>query len=142
MSNDARAIIDAVVPMSGRTLYETDEHLGMARQVDALRSGRLHEIDRDSLADYLMEMTIRDRRELESRLRQLVHHLLKIRLQPERMSKSWGSTARDQQAGIAGILKSIPSLRAHAPALFADAYPAAVRNAAADTGLPQENFPA
>ncbi len=38
----------AVIP-ADRALYEADEHAWIARQIEALRSGRLQELDRNSL---------------------------------------------------------------------------------------------
>jgi hypothetical protein len=86
-------------------------------------------------------MTIRDRRELGSQLRKLLQHLLKMRFQPETMSRSWSETVRDQQNEISDILETIPSLRPQAAGLLAKQYPVAVRDAAHETGLSRETFP-
>jgi hypothetical protein len=142
MSKELRVISETANNVNGRALYEADEHLWMAQQIEALRTGRLDEIDRASLAEYLTEMTSRDRRELGSRLRKLLQHLLKIRFQPDRMSRSWSETVRDQQNEISDILETIPSLRSQAVGLLAKQYPVAVRDAAHETGLSRETFPA
>jgi hypothetical protein len=133
--------MDTVLHVANRALYEADEHVWIARQIDALRSGRLDELDRESLVEYLTEMTIRDRRELKSRLVVLLQHLLKLRMQPARLSRSWIVTIVTQQQEIAGLLTGIPSLASHAEKLLAEAYADGVRLAAAETGIPVGDFP-
>jgi hypothetical protein len=141
--NTSGKMIDAVAPTDAqRKLYEADEHEWIAQQIATLRSGRLHEIDRDNLVEFLNEMTIRDRRELRRRFSVLIRHLLKARMQPAKMSRSWATTIVDQQDEIRGIFRDTPSIAQHAEALFADAYPSAVRKASAETGIPVARFPA
>ena len=127
---------------AGRDLYEADEHAWIAAQVEALTEGALHRLDRANLADYLTEMTIRDRRELRSGLTVLLIHLLKVRVQPERMTRSWVTTILDQQREIRSIIDGIPSLGRQAEPLAQVAYPDAVRQASRETGLPTARFPA
>jgi len=133
--------MDTVAQLDDRALYETDEHAWIARQVDGLRSGRLDQLDRDSLVEYLTDMTIRDHRELRSCLTVLLHHLLKVRMQPARLTRSWALTIVVQQQDIAGLLTSIPSLATHAKNLFDEAYADAVRRAAAETRIPAQKSP-
>jgi len=141
--NPTRSAIDVVAPDEARReLYESDEHEWIAQQIAALRSGRLHEIDRDNLAEFLNEMTIRDRRELRSRFSVLLQHLLKARMQPAKMSRSWLRTIVHQQNEIRSTFRDIPSIAQYAERLFADAYPDAAREAAAETGIPATRFPA
>lgn len=125
-----------------RGLYEADEHAWIARQIEALQDGNLDRLDRANLAEYLTEMTVRDRRELRSRLTVLLQHLLKMQLQPERMSASWGRTILEQQREVGQIIEGIPSLGAQADAFAAAAYPDAIKAAALETGLPASRFPA
>jgi len=126
----------------GRDLYERDEHEWIAAQISALKSGQLNRLDRENLIEFLSEMTIRDRRELRSRLTVLLLHLLKVRFQPERLSAGWVSTILVQQNEIRSLLEDIPSLRGRADAIAAQAYRDALRLAARETGLPASRFPA
>jgi len=123
-------------------LYEADEHAWIAEQVAALRSGQLHRLDRTHLAEFLTDMALRDRRELKSRLTVLLHHLLKVRMQPERLTRSWVNTIVAQQREVREIIAGIPSLGHEAEAFVAAAYPDAVRAASRDTGIPPARFPA
>ncbi len=70
-----------------------DEHERIGQQIEALRLGRVNQLDRQHLIEFLTYMTVRDRRELKSALTVLLIHLLKIRVQPERLTGSWISTS-------------------------------------------------
>src|SRR5271155_3359248 len=106
----------------GRDLYERDEHEWIAAQISALASGQMNQLDRENLIEFLSEMTIRDRRELKSRLTVLLLHLLKVRVQPERLSVSWVSTILNQQNEIKSLLEDIPSLVNRSDAIAEQAY--------------------
>jgi hypothetical protein len=101
----------------GRDLYERDEHEWIAAQISALKSGQMSRLDREKLIEFLSEMTIRDRRELKSRLTVLLLHLLKVRFQPERLSASWVSTILVQQNEIRSLIEDIPCLGSRADAI-------------------------
>jgi Domain of unknown function DUF29 len=126
----------------GHDLYERDEHEWIAAQISALASGQMTRLDRKNLIEFLSEMTIRDRRELRSRLTVLLLHLLKVRFQPERLSVSWVSTILVQQNEIRSLIEDIPSLGGRADAIAVQAYRDALRLAARETGLPAGQFPA
>jgi hypothetical protein len=127
---------------AGHELYERDEHEWIAAQISALESGEMNRLDRENLIAYLSEITIRDRRELRSRLTVLLLYLLKVRFQPERLSVSWVSTILVQQNEIRSLLEDIPSLAGRADAIAVQAYRDAVRLASRETGLPTSRFPA
>ena len=129
-------------PPPDQALYHQDEHARVAAQVAALTNGRLNRLDRTNLIEYLTEITIRDRRELRSRLVVLLLHLLKCQFQPGRPTRGWVTTILEQQSEIRSLLDSIPSLGRQADILAASAYPDAIRRAAHETGLPAARFPA
>jgi hypothetical protein len=141
MPKAMHALTDTVKPSPGRELYEQDEHQWIAAQISALADGHLNRLDRANLIEFLTEMTIRDRRELQSRLTVLLHHLLKVQFQPERLTRSWVTTIIEQQSEIRSMIESIPSLGRQAETIAALSYPDAVRRAARETGLPPERFP-
>lgn len=138
MVNNADAV---AATHTARDLYEEDEHAWLARQAAALRSGRLQDIDRDNLAAFLDDMAISQRRELRSRFTVLLHHLLKMRVQPARMSRSWLRTIVHQQNEIRSIFRDAPSIAQYAEQLFGEAYSNAIREAAAETGIPAARLP-
>jgi hypothetical protein len=141
MPKAIHASTDAPVRPVDRELYEADEHAWIAAQISALTDGRLNRLDRPNLIAYLREMTIRDRRELQSRLTVLLHHLLKVRAQRSRLTRSWVNTIIEQQREIRSLVEGIPSLGRQAETIAALAYPDAIRAASRDTGIPAVEFP-
>jgi len=133
--------IDTAAPPAGRALYEAEEHAWIAAQIAALADEDYSRLGRASLIEYLTEMTSRDRRELKSRLTILLIHLLKTRVQPETLTRSWIRTILEQQSEIRSIIDGIPSLGRQADAIAASACPDAVRRAARGTGVPASRFP-
>lgn len=127
-------------PPATAASYEADETAWLEATADLIRSGRLAEVDRATLAEYLTDMARRDRREVFSRLVVLLSHLLKWEHQPDGRSGSWRGTILEQQRELRQLLES-GTLRNHATAVFADAYADARKQAAAETGLPRATFP-
>ena|SRR5689334_9289204 len=142
MPKAAQGLTDTAEHPCDGDLYEVDEHAWVAAQVAALKHGYLDRLDRGHLIEYLTAMTIRDRRGLRSRLTVLLYHLLKIRLQPDGLTRSWVMIVIEQQSEIRGIIEGIPSLGRQAEGIAAAAYPDAVRRAARETGIPATRFPA
>ena len=126
----------------GRSLYETDFASWIEEQVGFLRAGQFDALDVENVSEELESMGRSDRRGLRSHLAVIQAHLLKLRHQPEARSKSWLRSIVNSRSQIEQILDDSPSLRRELPAMLAASYPAAVRDAAIDTGLPRSAFPA
>jgi hypothetical protein len=87
-------------------------------------------------------MSARERRELISRLRVLLMHLLKWQYQPNYPIKThWQTTINNQRDDISLLLEDSPSLSPKIPEALAKAYPMAVREAAQESGLSLKVFP-
>lgn len=127
-----------VVPLA--VLYERDETAWLETMSEMIRHGRLEDLDYRNLAEYLADMSRRDRREVESRLTVLLTHMLKWSYQPDHRSASWKATIIAQRQELAGLVNR-GVLRNHALAVLADTYRNAIERAAAETGLPDEAFP-
>src|SRR5262245_8222400 len=128
-------------PQALAALYESDETAWLEATADLVRRGRLAELDPGTLAEYLTDMAKRDRREVFSRLVVLLSHLLKWEHQPERRSGSWRGTIREQRRELRQLLAS-GTLRNHAEAVLAEAYAESRRQAADETELSLDVFPA
>jgi hypothetical protein len=85
-------------------------------------------------------MARRDRRDVKSRLGQLMAHLLEWEFQPGQRSRNWRATIIRQRQELAD-LASTGVLRNHAEAALREAYPSAVELATAETGLARDTFP-
>ena len=121
-------------------LYEADETAWLDEMAEIIRSGRTDELDYEHLAEFLTDMANRDRREVTSRLRVLLAHLLKWVYQPGKRSGSWHVTILTQQTELLDDVQS-GVLRNHALEVLALAFAKAVTFAAAETGLNETSFP-
>jgi hypothetical protein len=127
--------------MTARADYEADFFAWTQEQARLLRDRDGRGLDWENLAEEIDSMGRRDRRELESRLRLILHHLLKWRVQPGLRGRSWRDTLIEQRRQAEKLLKESPSLRPQLRALSDEAYPDAVRDAVRDTGLRAQTFP-
>lgn len=126
--------------MSKNIDYEKDFSAWAVHNAKLLRQGRLSEIDVEHIAEELEGMGKNNRRELISRLKILLGHLLKWQYQSGKRSRSWRITIDGQRIQINDLLNDNPILKPHLPAAVVDAYPAAVRLAVKDTYLPSSHF--
>ena len=124
-----------------KTLYEQDYCLWLDTTAQLLRERQLDGLDLENLIAEIEAMGGSQRRELESRLRVLLMHLLKYRYQPSYRSNSWLCTINEQRSEIELLLKYSPSLKPYLSEVFPECYSKAQRNAAKETNLPLEVFP-
>ena len=136
------AKVKVLPEMSARADYQEDFFAWTQEQAQILRSRGTLGLDWDNLAEEIDSMGRRDRRELESRLRLILHHLLKWQAQPGLRGRGWQSTLREQRRQAAKLLKESPSLRPQLTALIGEAYPEALTDALDETGLRLQAFPA
>ena len=124
-------------------LYETDFVRWAERNAELLRSGNSAEADLAHIAEEIEDLGKNWRRALESRLTQLLLHLLKLRCQPEYPGlRGWRASVLMQRIEIERLLKKAPSLRPEIGRALDDAYADAVALASAETALPSTSFPA
>jgi Domain of unknown function DUF29 len=126
---------------AARADYERDFFAWTQEQARILRARGTLGLDWDNLAEEIDSMGRRDRRDLESHLRRIIHHLLKWQVQPERRGRSWRDTLIEQRRQAEKLLKESPSLRSQLVELRDEAYPDAVRDAVSDSGLRPQTFP-
>lgn len=121
--------------------YETDFYAWALYNAQLLREGRLSELDVEHLAEELESMGKRDRRELISRFKILLGHLLKWQYQPDYRGRSWRGSIIEQRSEIRELIKENPSLRPYLPNSVIDAYSKAVELATKETRLSINTFP-
>ncbi len=127
--------------LRSRALYDQDEFGWLLEQADLLRDGRLDEIDRVSLVEFLTEMARNKKREFRSAATVLLQHLLKVAVQPEKITRSWLLTIDEQQDEAQSLIEDEPGMRQYLPDLYAKAYPVARRRASIETGIGIDRFP-
>src|SRR5262249_33843827 len=121
-------------------LYEADETAWLETMSRLIAQRKLDRLDYDNLATYLDDMAKRDRREVDSRFRQLMLHLLKWRYQPERRTRSWLETIDERRHQLQDLLTSTV-LQAHARSRLLDYYDRARRLALRVMRLPETAIP-
>jgi hypothetical protein len=122
-------------------LYETDFNLWIEQTVNHLKKGNLEALDLDNLIEEISDMVRNNRREVFSRLKVLLMHLLKWQYQPEKRTNSWINTIDEQREQLELILRDSPSLKPYLADIFAECYQKEVRGTVNETNLPKETFP-
>jgi len=121
--------------------YDSDFYAWANEQAVLLRAGRLDQADIEHIAQEIESMGRTEKRELVSRLRVLLLHLLKWKFQPAGRGSSWEATVRVQRLDLAEHMKDNPSLKAIVSEAIATAYEGAVIEAAVETKLSESVFP-
>ena len=128
--------------MSNSTLYETDFHAWANQQAELLRAGNVAAADLANIAEEIESMGKSEKRELASRLAVLLTHLLKWQYQPTHQSGSWRATINIQRRALERHINDNPSLKPNIPTALTEAYADSRDSASAETGLPDDTFPA
>ena len=134
-------LMNKIFRNSQLTPYEADYARWCAEQGVLLREGRLDALDRQNLAEEIESLGRSDKREIESRLKILLVHLIKYKFQPEGRSGSWRATIKEQRFRIAKILQESPSLRGHPAEALAEEYLLARSEAVAEANLSETLIP-
>ncbi len=125
----------------GDDLYDTDFYGWTQRQAGLLRAGRLDRADIDNIAEEIDGLGRAQASALRSAYRLIAMHLLEMMLQPEKATPSWTTTIVRERLNVEQDYDDSPGLKPRRAELFAKAYAAARREAAAETGLPLGRFP-
>lgn len=128
--------------MSNSVLYEQDFYAWANEQAGLLRAGKLSEADIQHIAEEIESMGKTEKRELINRLAVLLTHMLKWRFQPERRTKSWRLTIKEQRRQVARHMRDNPSLKSSLSEATEEAYGDAVLVAERETDLDGAAFPA
>jgi hypothetical protein len=123
-------------------LYDEDFYAWALATAARLRQRRFAEIDIMHLAEELEDIGKRERRSLESQIRNVTLHLLKWCYQSDKRSVSWRQSIRNGRIEIQKLLRDSPSLAGQVSQILGDEYPAARDDAVDETGLNEETFPA
>ncbi len=131
------------------TLHDTDFYSWTQQQADLLRSGNFAALDITNLIDELTDMGMSERRELESRLRVLLAHLLKWQFQYQLLSnrwkefeaKSWRNTIINQRTELSILFRKYPGTKRFLAPAIVESYKDARELAAKESGLPIATFP-
>jgi hypothetical protein len=121
--------------------YQTDFYAWALHNAKLLRQKHFSELDIEHIAEELESMGKNNKRELTSRFKILLAHLLKWHYQPDYRGRSWRSSIVEQRSEITDLIEDNPSLRPLFEESVTNAYPKAVKFAVKETGLPTNTFP-
>ncbi len=108
------------------SLYEQDFLRWTEQQAALLRAGRLADLDLEHLREEIEDMGKEQKLALQSLLRMILVHLLKLEFSPAHDPRNkWIEEVLEFRAQADSRLEDTPSLRHYADELFAKAWPQA-----------------
>jgi hypothetical protein len=121
-------------------LYNLDFAQWCEVTVAQLKNRDFQKLDFEHLIEEVEGLANRDRKEVESRLRVLLAHLLKrIYVASPRDYRGWENTIEEQRSELELLLKHSPSLRNYLIEVFDDAWVYALKRV--HKGYPQVQLP-
>ncbi len=131
-------------------LYSKDYTAWAHHTAELLKAGGFGQLDIEHLVEELEGMGASEQRELESRLQILLAHLLKWQFQYKQLSKrwqefkgdSWKNTIKEQRRQLERLLRKTPGLNIQMQDAIQRVYQDAREDAADETGLALNTFPA
>ena len=125
----------AIAPPS--TLYERDLDLWLETAIAQLKAGDFQNLDVENLIEELEGLSGSNKREVETRLKRLIEHILKRRyVNRSECFRGWEVTIINQRDELKKLLRQSPSLKRHFLRMFDDSFDTAleiVRTEYADT---------
>lgn len=122
--------------------YEEDGYGWALRQAEALRAGRMAELDLVNLARTLDGLVEQERAKLEAALAQILECLLKLDHRAEARSRNWALTVRQQRRRVLRQMRRQPGLRSAVAAAMDRAYATARAAVTREFGLYDDALPA
>ena len=130
-----------LAPEAPAAEYERDFYSWLMEQARLVREGRFEALDRENLAEEIESLGREQFNKLEGALRVLLTHILKWDHQPERRSRSWALSIRDQRLAVDDVLSDNPGLKPRIDEAITRGYRRARVQAANETGLDESRFP-
>ena len=134
-----------IMSASKSSLYDQDFSRWAEENAALLRSGDVCNADLCHIAEELEDIGKGQRRELDSRVRVVLMHLLILEystVRSPRSVRSWEAAVRTQRVELAALLKDNPSLNPKVDDAIVETYGDARDLAAGETGLALTAFPA
>jgi hypothetical protein len=122
--------------------YERDFYSWALEQAELIREGRWTAVDRENVAEEIESLGREQFNKLESAIRILLIHMLKWDNQPERRSRSWALSIKEQRLQLANVLVDNPGLKPRLMEAVERAYQRGRLQAARETDVDEARFPA
>ena len=121
--------------------YNDDFHAWSLEQASLIKRKEFARLDIEHLVEEIEGLSASDKRALESHLAILLAHLLKIKYQPGKHTRSWDLSIEESRYQVRKNLRRNPSLKRLLPEFYIDAYQTSRREAAYETGIELNVFP-
>ena len=125
-----------------QSLYERDFYLWLEQQAARLREGRLDQLDVANLLEEIGDMGRSEKRAIEGNLVVLLDLSAQVPIQPDHRSSSWRGSIVEHRRRLRKLFRESPSLLPIARAMFSECYADSCEQAAAESGLSPDSFPA
>lgn len=132
MSQEDTVALDR--PEADAAEYKEDFYAWTVAQGGRLRRAAAHDItgglDWENLAEEIETLGRSEQNALESAIRRVVEHVLKLEFSPAaEPRRGWEESVEEHRQRIPMVLRNSPSLRRHLPKMLSDAWPPARRAA-------------
>ena len=121
--------------------HDDDLYLWSKNQANILRSKEFDKLDIINLIEEIEDLGKSEKRALLSHLTIKLMHMLKVKYQPEKSTRSWELSIKISDNKAKSVLNENPSLKSKLKEIIDDAYSTARLSAAQETGLDEEIFP-
>lgn len=121
--------------------YNSDFYKWANAQAHLLKQGEFEKIDLKHIVEEIEDLGNAQRNALESQMIRLLMHMLKIKYQPKKHTKSWDRSIGNAHIAIERILNKNPSLRKEMLQIWEEAYRYARKKAHIEAGLEIKVFP-
>jgi len=133
--------LSIAAPRKEEAGYDKDFFKWVDTQVNLLKKGKLEKLDVKNLIEEIESLGKRERSALRSQITNWLMHMLKVKYQPEKRTRSWDISIANARVEIEWALKDSPSLNHMMKDIFNESYKAARLKAASQTKLDIEVFP-
>jgi Domain of unknown function DUF29 len=140
-ANPRRPSISVPAPAKKELEYDKDFYKWTSNQAKFLKKREFLKLDIDNLIEEIESLGRSERRTLESHLVNLFLHLLKIKYQPGKHTRSWDLSIKNAEYHAKKVYSQNPSLKQQLTDIFKDAYYTARLKAIDETGLEENVFP-
>lgn len=125
-----------LIPTPVTLLYEEDFVSWTEEMAHLLQKHQTVGLDWDNLAEEISDLGINLKNAMSSHLENLLIHLIKWEIQPERRSRSWEDSISNSRRELDFLADRTPSLRRHLSETFESSYSRARKYALRETRLP------
>lgn len=121
--------------------YDTDLSAWSEYQAELLKNKEFDKLDIINIIEEILDLSKSEYDKLESHLTIQMIHMLKVKYQPEKHTRSWDISIRTSNTNAKKVLRKNPSLKSKLKEILQDAYNTSRDGAIQETGLSEDVFP-